>query len=398
MKVAYIYLGAGLYKDSVYHKITSQIEALNELGATTKGIFFSVLDVNHVEPSANNHVSCVKVRPVVKGWFRSWRERVRFTQSLYQWSKKYSKDYDVLYVRAYRPTFFWLLFLYRCRGKIITEHQTKELEELMALWNENKLGLSPSAILGWLEHNVIPWYQEMFLGRIALMLTQKIVCVTHEIAEYEKKRFLVFKPASYVIGNGINVDDFVAIPPRTFDGKELNLIMSIGGSTNTAWHGLDLLVKSIEAYRGKVQITLFLAGNPEYLGRYENPRVVLLGNLNKKQLHDKMKECHLGIGSMALQRKGLHEASTLKIREYAASGLPFVFAHDDVDVADLVSRGLALKLIPMKVPYMEDILQFAKQLAKNPDSSNEIKQFAKSHLNTSVKMKNLLDVFNTITL
>ena len=398
MKVAYIYLGAGLYKDSVYHKITSQIEALNELGATTKGIFFSVLDVNHVEPSANNHVSCVKVRPVVKGWFRSLRERVRFTQSLYHWSKTYSKDYDVLYVRAYRPTFFWLLFLYRCRGKIITEHQTKEPEELMALWNENKFGIRPSAMLSWLEHNVIPWYQEIFLGRIALMLTKNIVCVTHEIAEYEKKRSLIFKPVSYAIGNGINVDDFVAIPPKTFDGKELNLMMSIGGSTNTAWHGLDLLVKSIEAYRGKVQITLFLAGNPEYLGRYENPRVVLLGNLNKKQLHDKMKECHLGIGSMALQRKGLHEASTLKIREYAASGLPFVFAHDDVDVADLVSRGLALKLIPMKVPDMDDILQFAKQLSIKPDYSNEIRQFAKAHLNTSVKMKNLLDVFNTITL
>ncbi len=397
MKVAYIYLGAGLTKDSVYHKITSQIESLNELGVNTKGIFFSGTDPKRLAPLENNSLSYVGVSPIVNGWFRSLRERIQFTKALYNWSRKYANNYDVLYVRAYRPTLYWLLFLLKCRGKVITEHQTKEPEELKTLWSENRFGFKPSDFLGWLEHNIIPWYQENILGTIALMLTKNIVCVTHEIAKYEISRAAIYEPMAHVIGNGIKVNDINLITPKQFDGKELALIMAVGGTTETSWHGLDLLLNSINEYRGPVKINLFLAGNTTYLSQYKNKHVILLGELDKKILHEKMKECHLGVGSMALQRKGLSEASTLKVREYVSIGLPFFFGHEDIDLNKLVLQGLALKIKPMEVPDMEEIIQFAARISNISEFSISLREYAIAYLDTSKKMKTLVDVLNQST-
>jgi hypothetical protein len=390
-------MGAGLNKDSVFNKITSQIGALNELGVTTKGIFFSVIDRNHPEQLVNNNLSYVKVRPVVRGWFRNLRERIRFTRALYRWSHKNASNYDVLYVRAYRPTLYWLLFLLRCRGKVITEHQTKEPDELKTLWSENRFGFKPSDFLGWLEHNIIPWYQENILGTIALMLTKNIVCVTHEIAKYEISRAFFFKPKANVIGNGIKANDINLVTHKKFDGKELALIMAVGGTTETAWHGLDLLLNSINRYKGPVKINLYLAGNTTNLSQYKNNHVFFLGHLDKNELNEKMKECHLGVGSIALQRKGLSEASTLKIREYAASGLPFFFGHDDIDLDKLVSQGLALKIKPMEVPDMQEIIDFAARISNIPEFSISLREYAKAHLDTSKKMKTLVEVIHQST-
>ena len=40
---------------------------------------------------------------------------------------------------------------------------------------------------------------------------------------------------------------------------------------------------------------------------------------------------HLGVSALAIHRKGLHEASALKAREYSAGGLPFIAAGHDPD-------------------------------------------------------------------
>jgi hypothetical protein len=47
----------------------------------------------------------------------------------------------------------------------------------------------------------------------------------------------------------------------------------------------------------------------------------------------------VGIGTLALHRKQLHEASPLKVREYLAVGLPVLYAYEDPD-ADVLGKGV----------------------------------------------------------
>ena len=44
-----------------------------------------------------------------------------------------------------------------------------------------------------------------------------------------------------------------------------------------------------------------------------------------------MAACDFGIGPLALHRKGMSEATPLKVRDYLMHGLPILIAHDDTD-------------------------------------------------------------------
>ncbi|MBM3921213.1 MAG: glycosyltransferase family 4 protein [Sphingomonadales bacterium] len=390
MKIAYIYLGAGAAESSVQHKIKAQIKALNDLGCKTTGIFFT--EETNI-PVNQEHIHWQGVHVAQKGWFQSLKERNAMTSTLYRWAAENAEEYDKIYVRNYRPTLWWYKFIKKNRDKVIVEHQTKEIDELLALWKANPFGWRPSLLLSWLEHNVIPWLQEKIYGSLANGAVKKIVAVTDEIAAYEKKRAMLGSPQTFVIGNGIQTDEFLLATPPPFDGTELNFLMLIGGTTETDWHGVDLILESIEKYPGNCKITLWLAGNLSN-GWQGNKNVKILGFCSQKKRDDIFNHIHLAVGSFALQRKGLREASTLKVREYAARGVPFIFGHKDHDLESFVKNGCALELRAGLVPDMETILRFFEKMQTLPDVNTQIRNMCRENLDYSIKMKHLLTVFS----
>src|SRR5207249_2857500 len=58
------------------------------------------------------------------------------------------------------------------------------------------------------------------------------------------------------------------------------------------------------------------------------------GVLDRAQLHRLLAQVDVGVGTLALHRKGLEEASALKVREYLALGLPVVLGNADTDFPD----------------------------------------------------------------
>jgi hypothetical protein len=59
--------------------------------------------------------------------------------------------------------------------------------------------------------------------------------------------------------------------------------------------------------------------------------VVLHGALPTDQYVRIMQRADAGIGTLALHRNGMSEASPLKVREYLASGLPVIIGYTDTD-------------------------------------------------------------------
>ncbi|MFN5217315.1 MAG: glycosyltransferase [Sphingomonadales bacterium] len=389
MKIAYIYLGAGANESSVQRKIKAQIKALNAQGCSTTGIFFTA---EATVPAEQEQIQWKLVRVPQKGWFQSLKERKSMTRVLYWWAAENAANFDKVYVRNYRPTLWWYLFIRRHRERVIVEHQTKEIDELMALWNTNKFGCRPSLFLSWIEHNIIPFLQEKIYGSLANGTVKTLVAVTSEIATYESKRAFFAKPQAFVIGNGIQTKEFPMVNRPIFEGTELNLLMLVGGTTETDWHGVDLILESIGQYDGNCKVKLWVAGSlSEHLRNH--PNIKYLGFCDRDQLNEIFNNVHLAMGSFALQRKGLFEASTLKVREYMARGIPAVIGHIDADLPDFIDSGFILPMNADKVPSIETIIKFAHQCSNKTSLGEEIRNMCFEKLDYSVKANALTQVF-----
>jgi len=383
--IAYIYVGAGPGYGSVHDKIIAQINGLNKQRVATQGVFLG-FDFS-LEQRKQQYVEYVKVEKITGRFFIKTRKRQKLIQALKKWADNNAGKYDKLYIRNYRPGFFWWLFLLKYGYKSITEHQTMEYLEVKALAKENPFGLKPSKLFSWLEHTLLPMINEKIFGSLALGATAQIVAVTREIGEYEVKRAFPPKPALTVIANGIDVEAYPLRTSPIFDGKQLKIMMLVGGSTAVDWHGIDLVMQGIEQYQGPIQIQLWLLGDIRVLKPYEAPYIVKPGFADKKMLNELSDTIHIGLGSFASQRKGLNEACSLKMREYAARGIPAVYGQEDADYEYLFKEGLALKLTPMTPPDMQKIIAFTNKMYSDSSTAEKIRSTANAVMDMHLKIK-----------
>ena len=124
--------------------------------------------------------------------------------------------------------------------------------------------------------------------------------------------------------------------------KELNLI---GVAEIHQWHGFDRIIKGLAKYYSK---------HPDYIVKFhvvgyffsaevetafkriisdnhmEN-YVILYGKQHGKTLDRIFDWCDMGVGSLGRHRVGIQQIKTLKNREYAARGIPFVYSETDSD-------------------------------------------------------------------
>ena len=94
------------------------------------------------------------------------------------------------------------------------------------------------------------------------------------------------------------------------------------------------------------------------------PYVILYGKKHGKELDEIFDQCDFGIGSLGRHRVGIEHIKTLKNREYAARGIPFVYSETDTDfdkmpyVLKVPANETAVKI--------EDIIQFYQHLTTTP--------------------------------
>jgi hypothetical protein len=164
--------------------------------------------------------------------------------------------------------------------------------------------------------------------------------------------------------------------------------MLVGGSTRVDWHGIDLIIEGIKKYNGETKIYLHLAGINKILSEYHDTFVIKHGYCNREEIEVLISRCHLALGTFAFLRKGLNEASTLKMREYGARGIPVVYGHFDPDYKQLVEMGLALKLPSMIPPDMYKVVEFAKNVC-NQKASERIRKYSFEFMDMKIKMEKL---------
>jgi glycosyltransferase involved in cell wall biosynthesis len=145
--------------------------------------------------------------------------------------------------------------------------------------------------------------------RLILGRARALVFVTRELSE--SPSFRGFRAKHVVITNGIDLAEYPSLPAPMNDVPRLAFI----GSPGQAWQGFD---KVVRLARSRPAWQFEVVGSDDHWASPAN--VTWHGPLSREGVIDVLARCDVGIGTLALHRKGLDEASPLKVREYLAVG------------------------------------------------------------------------------
>ncbi|MGE8359085.1 hypothetical protein [Pseudomonas sp.] len=229
----------------------------------------------------------------------------------HRWLYSLSNQYDAFVLRYYVHDPFQLLFILFCKRPVYLVHHTLEEPELAM--GGSVSGRLRSAL-------------ESLIGKYAIKKSAGTIAVTREILDYERSRTQIDSRKAFLYPNGVFFDH-VPVSDRRTEVPEFLFVAGYFAS----WHGLDLLLDELSSRAD--QFVLHLVGDLSEVDRLRasaDKRIVLHGRLNAEAIRGVAESCSLGLSSFALDRKGMKEACTLKVREYLVMGLPVYAGHIEV--------------------------------------------------------------------
>ncbi|MCB9111268.1 MAG: glycosyltransferase family 4 protein [Anaerolineales bacterium] len=153
-----------------------------------------------------------------------------------------------------------------------------------------------------------------------------IITPSHELVDVLlPKRDKPFR----VISNGIDLTQAEALPPTNNKQPVITMVCSPG----MKWHGVDKLMRFAE---NTPDVVVNLVGYSEKdIDAPAPSNVKLYGFLDKQGVRDVLAQTDVALGTLALHRNQMQEASVLKVREALAYGIPVVIAFYDTDLHDV---------------------------------------------------------------
>lgn len=185
----------------------------------------------------------------------------------------------------------------------------------------------------------------------------------------------IFGQRTIRISNGIDFSNVKVKTTVNDTSKELNLI---GVAEIHRWHGFDRLVKGLAQYYSKPQkyivrfhvVGYFFSAEGEAAFKkmisdnHMEEYVILHGKKHGVELDKLFDKCDFGVGSLGRHRVGIDKIKTLKNREYAARGIPFVYSETD---SDFDNRPYVLKVPADESPVdINKIIEFHHQIVLSP--------------------------------
>jgi hypothetical protein len=377
MKV--LYLSTGVSTDGVRKKLQDKVIALQRQGVTCRLCVIASDKYSPVQEENTDFIT-VNYSPArkVSNWPLLWRLSVVIEQYLtYRHLTDFiqKQDVDIILLRYPVADYFFWRFMKQLRTKIVFEHNTMEIEELMI-------------------RSVNSFFYKYFLrgemryGKRVRSKAAGLISVTPEISIRQAWLSGGNVPVA-TISNGIAVDRVPLKKEIFFDGKHLNLLLLSG--SEAPWHGIDILLKSIENYKGECKVNCYIAGNlSEALKERVKlfPFVTSLPTQTGTALDNLIDKCHLGVGTLGLTTKFMKQACTLKVREYWSRGLPFILGYEDVDLeGDDAMKPFYHRI---DVDHREDfdfelVVNFAREVYRMENISGKMRELAFQQIHYPVK-------------
>ena len=289
-------------------------------------------------------------------------------------------------------------FAKRFNKKIVFEHNSKEIKEQklnIAKKKYAKFSFLPSQFFYWFQERKYPLYAEKYLSCSILKNAFAGSCVTTEIANYERRRNRGYK--TFVSSNFY---DFSNVQLSTFVYQK-NEILSFGMivSTTATWYGLDRLIRSFAPFQKKYKLVIAgIEQSNELVKKLieENnitENIYFLGKIKTHQLTSFYNTVHVCFGSLGLYNLDLNYASTLKVKESLAFGVPVVIGYNEEDfIANKDFAPYYLQLPNCNSLFDFDAIKtFAVKFYADPENKRKLRDLALKYMDVNVKMKALLE-------
>jgi Glycosyltransferase len=206
----------------------------------------------------------------------------------------------------------------------------------------------------------------------------------------------IFGQKTIKISNGI---DFNSVRLKKQSHHPSNELHLIGVAEIHRWHGFDRVLQGLAEYyatQKELKVYFHIVGyffspvEEEEITRIikENhlePYAILYGKKHGEGLNEIFDKCDFGIGSLGRHRVGINDIKTLKNREYAARGIPFIYSETD---KDFDKKPYVLKMpADESIIKIEDIITFYRQLSISPQEIRD----SIENLSWRNQMKRVLD-------
>ena len=203
----------------------------------------------------------------------------------------------------------------------------------------------------------------------------------------------IFGQRTIRISNGVDFDSIPLYSPHTAHRTPLHLI---GVAEVHDWHGFDRVMSGLGEYHGDREVFFHVVGgvhpvrmNTVFLPIIEKyglqDKIIFHGTLYGDELTEVFNQCQFAIGSLGRHRTGITVIKTLKNREYATRGIPFIYSEQD---SDFDNQPYILKAPADDSPIdIQKIIDFVDHFAMSPENIRKTVE----HLSWKIQMQRVLD-------
>lgn len=218
-------------------------------------------------------------------------------------------------------------------GKHLWKCQPNVIYHRSHLWQSGIIGRLPGATPYILELNTLAREEFRLLKQLGAFQSLKehwllsgaagLVAVSDEIA----KHYACHGRPSTVVANGFPAARLESRPPPHNQRPQIIFV----GTPDLPWHGVDKILR-LAARLPEWDFHL-VGPEPSEFRCNGLSNIHAHGYMRQAQIANLYRSMDVGIGTLALHRKRMSEASPLKVREYVAYGLPVIAGYYDTDLS-----------------------------------------------------------------
>lgn len=363
-------------------KIHYQVKGLRENGHEVHLCYYDFAENGHRCRYVNDKI----IKDYGTGAIAGLRQRINYN-CVYDYCKQHHIEF--IYARCAQNANPFLIRFFRKLNqlgiKCVTEIPTYPYDQEFALFSRKQR----------YELKI----DQLFRNRLAKEMAG---IVTFSDAE------LIFGQRTIRISNGVDLD---SIPLHNYQAPTDGSIHLIGVAEVHIWHAFDRLVAGIGEYYRTTEkpreVFFHIVGGVHPNERYKANRfhpglqaiidkyfiqdnIIFHGQLFGEQLDRVFNQCSFAIGSLGRHRSGITVIKTLKNREYASRGIPFIYSEQD---SDFDSLPYILKAPADESPIdIKQIIDFVDNHQFKPEDIRKTVE----HLSWKNQMKKVIEDTNSL--
>ena len=369
MKILFLVYHGFSEHSGISKKIHYQVKGLRENGHEVHLCYYGFAENGH----RCRYIDDVVIKDYGKGTMAALRQRMSY-DCVYDYCKKESIEF--VYARCFQNANPWLIHFFKKLRKAgihsVTEIPTYPYDQEFKHfgWKE-RLGLK---------------IDQLFRNKL---YQQMDALVTFSDANR------IFGQRTIRISNGVDFDSIPLHQPPPITSK-LSAIHLIGVAEVHPWHAYDRVMSGIGEYKGERDVFFHVVGgvHPFRMSSDFDPiinkyglqdKIIFHGQLFGDELTKVFNQCQFAIGSLGRHRSGITVIKTLKNREYATRGIPFIYSEQD---SDFDNQPYILKAPADESPIeIQQIIDFINHFTMKPaDIRNTVK-----HLTWKIQMQRVVD-------